>query len=110
MKWITSKATQVEDGDLYIEATRVDGHVKSLDIQHGETRLRVTADYGMNLVVPAPPTTEEKFVLFGSVLGVKVEETFDSRWDAEQRLRALESGVREDVTLTVESRQIVVDE
>lgn len=70
------------------------------------TRVRVASNYGLSVSVQAPPPTEKKHRVTGSVLGVLVSEDFDSEFEARERERLLSSGVREDVSLTVEEVEV----
>ena len=67
--------------------------------------------YSFQALVKAQPKTAKKFKLEGSVLGLAVDETFDTKFEAETRRDQLSDYGRADYGLTLtESIEVVVED
>lgn len=100
-RWKTTK--KMPDG---IDATTENGSVKAVEFTIGGQRVRINGTYGLDVLVEAEPPTEKKYRVAGTVLGLPVSEDFSEKYEADERARALASGVRDDVSLAVSEVEI----
>jgi len=91
---------EIERHDSVIRAitlTDADGNV--LKINHG--------DYsGLKVMVPTKPKQVEKFAVKGNLLGINVNEQFDDKFEAEQRVNEINRKFDTDVAV----QPVMVDE
>ena len=110
MKWKTVK----KDSELALEGITIerethDTHSRQVTFTDAKgNKVRVTADYGMNIVVPAPPEMVTRYRLTGSYKGLAVSETFEYEHEANDRLREF-SDAEED-GLKVEKVEVPVED
>lgn len=109
MNFITAKKHQIENAipGLKIETQYADTSLFELAIYDGAGNLIVVRSPYSNLqvLVKAPPKMVEKFRLFGTYRGLKVEEVFDSQYEAEDRQNEI-TGFSSDHNLGIESIQV----
>lgn len=104
------KASEVTLDGVRVEFDMVDGSIKAVTLTDPKGNVVRCAERGYNFYVevPAPPETEKKFKLSGTVLGLPVEKVFDERHEADDELRRLESDVRGDDNIALKIEQIEV--
>ena len=105
------KASEMQLSGVDVKPEFRDGQLDSVTLTDsvGAVLKIAMSSYSMNAYIPAPPSTEKKFVLAGSVANVAdVRETFDTRWDAEQRQREIADKFREDLELKITEQDVPV--
>jgi hypothetical protein len=91
------KVSEIPLSGVDIEIESHNNSPKSLTIRDANGGfLRVSATYGIEILVPAKPKMVKKYRLAGKFAGlVDVVEDFDSSYDANQRLREYNAKVNE---------------
>jgi hypothetical protein len=107
------KNSEIVLAGIAAELDLVDSSVQGLTLRDAAGNMVRIAlrSYSMQVEVPAPPVMEKKFRLSGEVLGLPVERTFDSQYEADDERQRLESGVRgEEAALKVEEVEVAIAE
>lgn len=84
------KASEIALEGIAVDMESADGSLRTITLTDGKGGvLRVMrVDYSMQAYVPAPPKMVKKWALTGKYAGlVDVSETFDTKYDADDRLR-----------------------
>jgi len=86
------KTSEIKLDGVKVEFDMVDGSIKAVTLTDASGNVVRCAERGYNFYVevPAPPETEKKYRLHGSVLGISVEKTFDDEFTAKEEQRRLE--------------------
>jgi len=104
------KASEIVLAGVKVDLDVVDGSVKGLtltDINGSVLRVSDRA-YNMFIEIPAPPETETKFKLSGTVLNLPVEKLFDQEYDAECEKDRLSREVRSDDNCVLKVEKVEV--
>lgn len=99
-------ASEITLEGIAVEFVKQDASVKRVTLTDGKgTTVTFSADYGMSVLVPAPPQMIDKWMLQGTYKGITVSEAFDSKYAAESRRD--EIGYGEDVAeLSIDKTQV----
>jgi hypothetical protein len=113
MQFVTAKkVTDVVLPGVEVEIENRDGSLFAVTFRVNGNMVKVSkGGYSdITLLIPAPPKVVKKFRLAGKFGGLAdVSEDFDSKWDAEQRLREYEKkygGPDDEVGLTVSEVEV----
>lgn len=104
------KSSEVVLAGIKADLDIVDGVVKGITLTDAKGSIVRVCEraYNMYVEIPAPPETEKKHKLSGTVLGLPVEKLYDHDFQANDEKRRL-SGAVIDAELTVEEVQVPVD-
>jgi hypothetical protein len=103
------KSAEVALAGIKVDIDFVDGSIKAVNLTDANGAFVRITERGYNLYVeiPAPPETEKKYQLKGSVLGLPVDKLFDDEFSANQEKNRLSSETH-DSDLKVEAVQVPV--
>ena len=95
MNWTRiKKESECPLSGIALELENRDGSTYGVVLRdHMGSMLRVTATYGIDVFRVAPPTTEKKWRLSGTAIGLAVDELFDSVHEADRRRDALAAAI-----------------
>lgn len=111
MKFKTiKKASDVTLEGIKVEFEMLDGSVKGLTLTDSKGSLLRVMERGYNICVeiPAPPETENKWKLSGTLLGLPVEKVYDNDWEAKEEQGRLERACREESDSSLKVEQIAI--
>lgn len=81
-------AADVKLEGLLVEFERHDGNLKAVlltDASGRRVKIAVDSYYSMDVLIPSPPKKVTKFRLTGEVLGMKLEELYETKPPAQRR-------------------------
>ena len=110
MKWkMIKKDSELVLEGITIERDTHDTSNRQLTFTDAKgNKVRVTADYGMNIVVPAPPEMVTRYRLVGSYKGLAVSEVFEYEHEANERLREFDDSAED--ALKVEKVEVPAED
>lgn len=100
IKWKTVKSgAELKLKGCTIELEHVDGSAKGVTIRDdagGVVRIWLDNSWSLGVAVPAPPETKSAWAVTGKVLGVTIDEVFDTEREADTRRDELTTGVSDE--------------
>lgn len=99
--------------DIVIDITKHDTTFKAIRFTDKEGHVvEVSGYYGMDICVPAPPTTEKKWHLIVTAYGQNVTYLCDSRYEAEEMQRKWKSTElpTSDFSYKIEEVEVLVED
>jgi hypothetical protein len=106
------KASELQLDGIAIECEYIDGYIGQVTLTDGSghiVRFSKSQYDSLPVFVPAKPKTEKRHVVAGTVAGLKVEEVFETEYDARNRQRELEALTGSEDSISVSERDVPVE-